>query len=57
MIEFPGQYKKANFRIGGNYKGGGVMKGIDIGELKPGESREFVLYIYMKKNKTNESKT
>ena len=36
MIEFPGQYKKANFRIGGNYKGGGVMKGIDIGELKPG---------------------
>ena len=36
MIEFPGKYKKANFRIGGNYKGGGVMMGLNTGELKPG---------------------
>ena len=36
MIDFPGKYKKANFRIGGNYKGGGVMIGVNTGELKPG---------------------
>ena len=44
--------------IGGkDYIGMSSNSGIsyDIGELKPGESREFVLYIYMKKNKTNES--
>ena len=33
MIEFPGEYKKANFRIGGNYKGGGIMKGIKSEDL------------------------
>ena len=35
-IEFPGEYKKAKFKIGGNYEGGGIMKGIEVGELKPG---------------------
>jgi hypothetical protein len=35
-IEFPGENKKAKFKIGGNYIGGGIMKGIEVGELKPG---------------------
>jgi hypothetical protein len=36
MIEFPGKYKKARFRIWGNYKGGGIMHGIENEELAPG---------------------
>ena len=36
MIEFPGQYKKAKFRIGGNYKGGGELIGIESDNLNEG---------------------
>lgn len=29
MIEFQGEFKKANFRIVWNYEGDGIMKGIN----------------------------